>query len=154
MLSSLTARVDALSQSYSQINLTPSGSDIPGGPGAGWFGADPAGSLIWIVKPLERATQDDTPAMNGSGLLRKPANPRAGCWTQPGSKQNNIAKQINKPSNPSYTPRNATLIGSTAMTALVGGFPCRAGTPHAIQVITGAITGRQRADDTRVQGMV
>lgn len=69
VLSSLTARVDALSQSYSQINLTPSGSDIPVGLGLDGLGADPAGSLIWI-EPLERA-QDDTPALNGSGLLHK-----------------------------------------------------------------------------------
>ena len=138
MLSSLTARVDALSQSYSQINLTPSGSDIPVGLGLDGLGTDPADSLIWI-EPLER-TQDDTPAMNGSGLLHKTGQSAGRMLDTAREQTSNIAKRINTV-DPVYTvPRNATLIGSTAMTALVGRVPVQGQVrdPMPFKVITGA----------------
>ncbi|WP_051301698.1 TIGR03752 family integrating conjugative element protein [Sedimenticola selenatireducens] len=138
VLSSLTARVDALSQSYSQINLTPSGSDIPVGLGLDGLGADPADSLIWI-EPLER-TQDDTPALNGSGLLHKTGQSTGRMLDTAREQTSNIAQQINSV-DPVYTvPRNATLIGSTAMTALVGRVPVQGQVrdPMPFKVITGA----------------
>ena len=54
VLSSLTARVDALSQSLSQRDATQTGSDIPVGLGLDGIGegAAPTDSLIWI-DPLD-----------------------------------------------------------------------------------------------------
>jgi len=153
VLSSLTARVDALSQSYSQINLAPSGSDIPVGLGLDGIGIDPAGNLIWI-EPLEH-TQDDSPAMNGSGLLHKTGQSTGRMLDTAREQTSNIAKRINTVDPVFTVPRNATLIGSTAMTALVGRVPVQGQVrdPMPFKVITGADNlAANGADDTRCSG--
>jgi integrating conjugative element protein (TIGR03752 family) len=138
VLSSLTARMDALSQSYSQINPAPGGSDIPVGLGLDGVSADPADSLIWIG-PLER-DEGDTSAMKGKGLLHQTRQSAGMVLNTAREQTSNIAQRINSV-DPVYTvPRNATLIGSTAMTALVGRVPVQGQVrdPMPFKVITGA----------------
>lgn len=131
-MASLNARIDALGEALSAANDT-AGSDIP--IGLGW---DPALSrdLVWI-EPL-----DGMAATSGNALL--PAAGRgdnaltaaAGRTTSAGSAE----LQTDELPRPLYTvPRNATLIGSTAMTALLGRVPIRGEVrdPMPFKVITG-----------------
>ena len=137
VLSALTARVDALSQSYSQINSGSTGSDIPVGLGLDGVGSDPTDSLIWI-EPLEHA--EATPEVNGGGLLHKTGHSAGRVLESAREQTADIAKRIDSV-EPVYTvPRNATLIGSTAMTALVGRVPVQGQVrdPMPFKVITGA----------------
>ncbi|MCP5408959.1 MAG: TIGR03752 family integrating conjugative element protein [Chromatiaceae bacterium] len=137
VLSSLTARVDALSQSYSKINSGSTGSDIPVGLGLDGLGADSTDSLIWI-EPLERA--EESPAINGGGLLHKTGHTTGKVLESAREQTANIARRIDS-IDPVYTvPRNATLIGSTAMTALVGRVPVQGQVrdPMPFKVLTGA----------------
>ncbi len=138
VLSSLTARMDALSQSYSQINSAPGGSDIPVGLGLDGVGTDPADSLVWI-EPLEW-DEGDTRAMKGHSLLHQTLQSAGRMLGMAQEQTHNIAQRINRV-DPVYTvPRNATLIGSTAMTALVGRVPVQGQVrdPMPFKVITGA----------------
>ncbi|MEA1889931.1 MAG: TIGR03752 family integrating conjugative element protein, partial [Pseudomonadota bacterium] len=137
VLSSLTARVDALSQSLTKINLSPKGSDIPVGLGLDDMRSHSVDSLIW-VKPME-FDENDAGTLNGKHLLtktRKPAGKIVGFSKTQGSKLKQQIKNI----EPVYTiPRNATLIGSTVMTALVGRVPVsgKVRDPMPFKVITG-----------------
>jgi len=140
VLSSLTARVDALSQSLSSGKSTQSAGDIPVGLGfdGGGTGAQPVTGLVWI-NPLD-AIDTDTGVANGNGLLHQ-VSQSAGSVV--GSAREQTADISNKLDtvHPVYTvPRNATLIGSTAMTALVGRVPVRGqvSDPMPFKVITGA----------------
>jgi len=121
VLSSLTARVDALSQSLSQRDPTGSGSDIPVGLGLDGVGAAPTDSLVWI-EPLDTA-DDAASAANGNSLLRRVGQSTGGALETARKHTSEFTQELNTV-KPVYTvPRNATLIGSTAMTALVGRVP-------------------------------
>ena len=140
VLSSLTARVDALSQSLSQVKPTPSGDDIPVGLGfdGSGAGAPPDGGLVWI-DPLD-AIDDGSAAANGNGLLHQVRQSTGGALSSAREQTANISNKLDT-LHPVYTvPRNATLIGSTAMTALVGRVPIQGQVrdPMPFKVITGA----------------
>lgn len=129
MLSALTARVDGLAQSLSdrQRYLTEASnpSDIPVGLGLDGLSSSPQSvdTLVW-VESLEKTV--GTPAEDGNLLSRfgrstkntlTTVQPRGEALLKRGAKAINSAIPV-------YTvPRNATLIGSTAMTALVGRVP-------------------------------
>jgi integrating conjugative element protein (TIGR03752 family) len=137
VLSSLTARVDALSQSLTKINLSPKGSDIPVGLGLDDMRSHSVDSLIW-VKPME-IDENDTGTLNGKHLLTK-TRKSAGKIVGFSKTQGSQLKQKIKTVEPVYTiPRNATLIGSTVMTALVGRVPVsgKVRDPMPFKVITG-----------------
>ncbi|MCU7804254.1 MAG: TIGR03752 family integrating conjugative element protein [Candidatus Thiodiazotropha sp. (ex Lucinoma borealis)] len=140
VLSSLTARVDALSQSLSRNGSTQGGSDIPVGLGLDGIGegAAPTGSLIWI-DPLDALDSDTTPS-GTNGLLRRVGQSTSGALVSAREKTGNLTESLNTV-RPVYTvPRNATLIGSTAMTALVGRVPVQGQVrdPMPFKIITGA----------------
>ena len=140
VLSSLTARVDALSQSLSRSRPSSGGSDIPVGLGLDGVGAggSPTDSLIWI-EPLDVIDTDTTPS-GTHGLLRRVGQTTGGALTSASEKTGKLAQEF-QTVHPVYTvPRNATLIGSTAMTALVGRVPVQGQVrdPMPFKVITGA----------------
>ena len=140
VLSSLTARVDALSQSFSRDSSTPGSRDIPVGLGLDSVGegAVPTDRLIWI-DPLDAPDMDTTPS-GTNGLLRRVGQSTRGALASTREKSGNLTQKLNTV-QPVYTvPRNATLIGSTAMTALVGRVPVQGQVrdPMPFKVITGA----------------
>ncbi len=140
VLSSLTARVDALSQSLSQRYPTQSGNDIPVGLGLDDVGEGAAttDSLIW-VEPLD-VVDDAALVANGNSLLQRVGQSTGGALTSASEKTGKLAQELSTV-HPVYTvPRNATLIGSTAMTALVGRVPVQGQVrdPMPFKVITGA----------------
>ena len=140
VLSSLTARVDALSQAISGSRPVQGGQDIPVGlglEGTGGTGA-PTDSLIWI-DPLDAPPADDAP-LNDNSLLHRVSQSTGSALDSARAGAGDLAKQVNTV-HPVYTvPRNATLIGSTAMTALVGRVPVQGQVrdPMPFKVITGA----------------
>ena len=140
VLSSLTARMDTLSQSLSRSRPTQGGNDIPVGLGLDGVGegAVPTDSLVWI-DPLD-ALESDTNTLGGNGLLRRVGQSTGGVLESASEKTGNLTQKFNTV-HPVYTvPRNATLIGSTAMTALVGRVPVQGQVrdPMPFKVITGA----------------
>ena len=152
VLSSLTARVDALSQSLSQRDATISGSDIPVGLGLDGVGAGaaPTDRLIWI-EPLDAI--DDTSTASGNSVLQRVGQSTGGALETVREQTSDLAQTFNTV-KPVYTvPRNATLIGSTAMTALVGRVPVQGQVrdPMPFKVITGA--DNLAANGLRVPGV-
>jgi integrating conjugative element protein (TIGR03752 family) len=140
VLSSLTARVDALSQSLSRKAPTQGGSDIPVGLGLDGVGegAAPSDTLIWI-DPLDTLDSDTTPSSTNR-VLRRVGQTTSGALDTAREKTGNLKQALNSV-RPVYTvPRNATLIGSTAMTALVGRVPVQGQVrdPMPFKIITGA----------------
>ena len=140
VLSSLTARVDALSQSLSQRDANPTGSDIPVGLGLDGVtaGAAPSDSLVW-VEPLD-AGDGAAAIANENSLLQRVGQSTGGALASTREQTGKLAQELNSV-RPVYTvPRNATLIGSTAMTALVGRVPVQGQVrdPMPFKVITGA----------------
>ncbi|MCP5024175.1 MAG: TIGR03752 family integrating conjugative element protein [bacterium] len=140
VLSSLTARVDALSHSLSRKAPTQGGNDIPVGLGLDGVGngAIPAETLIWI-DPLDALDSDTTP-LGTNRLLRRVGQTTSGALKSASEKTGNFTESLNTV-RPVYTvPRNATLIGSTAMTALVGRVPVQGQVrdPMPFKIITGA----------------
>ncbi|MEW8287500.1 MAG: TIGR03752 family integrating conjugative element protein [Candidatus Thiodiazotropha endolucinida] len=140
VLSSLTARVDALSQSLSQRYPNQSGSDIPVGLGLDGVGEGSAtsDSLIWI-EPLD-SVDDAALEANGNSLLQRVGQSTGSALTSATEKTGKFTQELSTV-HPVYTvPRNATLIGSTAMTALVGRVPVQGQVrdPMPFKVITGA----------------
>ena len=153
VLSSLTARVDALSHSLSQRDATQSGSDIPVGLGLDGIGegAAPTESLIWI-DPLD-AGDEAASIANGNSLLQRVGQSTGGALETAREQTSNLTQEFNTV-HPVYTvPRNATLIGSTAMTALVGRVPVQGQVrdPMPFKVITGA--DNLAANGLRVPGV-
>ncbi len=144
VLSSLTARVDALSKSLSQSTPIQGGSDIPVGLGLDGIGegGTPADSLIWI-DPLD-VVDDSALAKSGNSLLHRVGQSTGGALASASEKTpklNQALTQKISTVHPVYTvPRNATLIGSTAMTTLVGRVPVQGQVrdPMPFKVITGA----------------
>ncbi len=140
VLSSLTARVDALSQSLSQRYPNQGGSDIPVGLGLDDVGGGAAttDSLIW-VEPLDVVDAAALEA-NGNSLLQRVGQSTGSALTSATEKTGKLTQELSTV-HPVYTvPRNATLIGSTAMTALVGRVPVQGQVrdPMPFKVITGA----------------
>ena len=140
VLSSLTARMDALSQTYSQGGPTLGSQDIPVGLGLDGVvqGTPPTESLIWI-DPLD-ALDTDTNTLGGNALLHRVSKSTGGALESVNEKTGNFTQKFNAV-HPVYTvPRNATLIGSIAMTALVGRVPVQGQVrdPMPFKVITGA----------------
>ena len=129
MLSVLTARVDKLAESLSDrqryLAEASNPSDIPVGLGLDGLSVSPQSvdTLVW-VESLEKMV--GTPAEDGNLLSRFGRSTKNTLTTvQPRGEAllKNGAKAINS-AIPVYTvPRNATLIGSTAMTALLGRVP-------------------------------
>jgi integrating conjugative element protein (TIGR03752 family) len=140
VLSTLTKRMDTLSQTYSLGGPTLGGQDIPVGlglDGAGQ-GTRPTESLVWI-DPLD-VLDTDTDTLGGNGLLHRVGKSTGGALASAHEKTSNLSQKLNAV-HPVYTvPRNATLIGSTAMTALVGRVPVQGQVrdPMPFKVITGA----------------
>ncbi len=139
VLSSLTARVDALSQSLSRGSSPQGSHDIPVGLGLDGVGEGgvPTDSLVWI-DPLDALETDSNPT-GTNGLLRRVGQSTDGALDPAREKTNNVTQEFNS-IHPVYTvPRNATLIGSTAMTALVGRVPVQGQVrdPMPFKVITG-----------------
>ena len=139
VLSTLTARVDALSQSLSQTKPTHNVGDIPVGLGydGGGAGASPTGGLVWI-DPLDGG-EDEAGASSGSGLLHQVRQATGGALSTARVQSGRFTHELDTP-RPVYTvPRNATLIGSTAMTALVGRVPIQGQVrdPMPFKIITG-----------------
>jgi integrating conjugative element protein (TIGR03752 family) len=141
VLASLTDRVDRLAESVARVQPG-SGGDIPVGLGLEGVGTQgPAPSLIW-VEPLDAPVA----AASESGLLDRAGQTAGGyldgARTRTGQVVTNARDQVDAlKSRPAYTvPRNATLIGSTAMTALVGRIPIQGQVrdPMPFKVITGA----------------
>ena len=142
-IAALTARVDSLTNRFGTSSTRPSstGSDIPIGLGLDGIGTSSAESesLVW-VNPLEF-----TPSPDGdketllNRFSRTSRNALDG--TRP-EVQSLVAKGSDALNTalPVYTvPRNATLIGSTGMTALVGRVPIQGQVrdPMPFKVITG-----------------
>lgn len=135
-LSALTARVDSLADSFTSQSTTPQGSDIPVG-----LGLDDAStlaeSLTWI-EPLDAAAETTVKGGGITGLTRSWAD---GVGDQTDAFSNEAGQKLEAMTpDPVYTvPRNATLIGSTAMTALVGRIPVQGQVrdPMPFKVITG-----------------
>jgi len=143
VLASLTNRVDHLAESLARAQPGDSGRDIPVGLGLDGIGA-PAGALptlIWI-EPLDTAASSEA----GQGLLDRAGQTAGGYLDGARTRTNAVvatasAQVESLQDRPVYTvPRNATLIGSTAMTALVGRIPIQGQVrdPMPFKVITGA----------------
>ena len=142
-IAALTARVDSLANRFgtSSTRSSSTGSDIPIGLGLDGIrgSAAEAESLVW-VSPLEltpSADNDKETLLNrfsrGSRNALDSAGPEVKSLVAKGSEALNTALPV-------YTvPRNATLIGSTGMTALVGRVPIQGQVrdPMPFKVITG-----------------
>lgn len=145
-LSSLTARVDALAESLSRMETRSNPNDIPIGLGFDGLDAPVAipGSIVWI-EPLDgldaaKLHESYTGLLNSK--LSGQGNRRDDGWLQPLTPESGVRENsLFQSSQPVYTvPRNATLIGATAMTALVGRIPVQGQVrdPMPFKVITGA----------------
>ncbi len=138
VLSSLTSRVDALSQSLKQVRPADPGSDIPVGLGLDDLaGANSADELFWI-EPLDAVDSESTSSQS-AGVLRQGSQTANRTLTPVGDQANDLDTSL-ETDRPIYNvPRNATLIGSTAMTALVGRIPVQGQVrdPMPFKVITG-----------------
>ena len=131
VLASLTARVDALADS---LQSTGPGSDIPVGLGLD----DDVGpdGLVWI-EPLDRPAESTS---GSGGLLHRVGQTTGGALSSVRQRTDALTQAVDTV-RPAYTvPRNATLIGSTALTALVGRVPVQGQVrdPMPFKVITGA----------------
>ena len=141
VLSSLTARVDALADSLSKTRTNTPANDIPVGLGLDGIGQGAVNEILWI-EPLDKA---EDPAA-GKGVLQRMKQTTGGYLDAATTKTGEVARGVgNKIEQvrtlPVYTvPRNATLIGSTAMTALVGRVPVQGQVrdPMPFKIITGA----------------
>lgn len=144
VLSSLTERVDVLSQSLSQ-SLS-QGRDLPVGLGlesTGSGGLSDA-QMVW-VDPLDAGAlpldpPDTLDTLDENPLLYRTAQAAGRSATRARKPAQKIAREVEVP-HPAYTvPRNATLIDSTALTALVGRVPVQGQVrdPMPFKVITGS----------------
>lgn len=143
VLASLTDRVDSLAESLAIVQSSGAGSDIPVGLGLDGI-ASPSGAtagLVW-VEPMDAATGE----ASEDGLLTRAGETADGYLEGARDRTNQAVDGARtqltaRQSRPIYTvPRNATLIGSTAMTALVGRIPIQGQVrdPMPFKVITGA----------------
>ena len=119
-VAALNRRIDALTEALTHVPAPADNGELPIG-----FGFDtpvPADEMVWI-EPL------DADATNGSGL--PDLKPAIGA---------NRPESLEDPAQPRFTvPRNATLLGATAMTAMLGRVPVRGEVrdPMPFKVLTG-----------------
>jgi len=129
-LAALSARVDALADAVTARTAPLAGGDIP--VGLGLDGAARSDAVVWI-KPLDGTGTHTLPT---NGLLR-----RVEQVTQPAQDADERAVKAHRNApQPVYTvPRNATLLGASAMTALVGRVPVKGNVrdPMPFKLITG-----------------
>ncbi|MDZ7840882.1 MAG: TIGR03752 family integrating conjugative element protein [Gammaproteobacteria bacterium] len=135
VLSGLTERIDALAGRVStlsednaarSIESTTPDSDIPVGLGL----SDDASPVHW-VEPLDREPPDSEQtgrvaalASRAGSILEGDSQVKASRTSAPANRPASDMEKTEQEPEPVYTvPRNATLIGSTAMTALVGRIP-------------------------------
>jgi len=126
-IDSLAGRVSTLSEKNASQSTEPTPrADIPVGLGL----SDDASPLVW-VEPLDREPPDSEQT-GGVARLASRADSILGSDTQvntsktsaPANRPASGVQKTGQEPEPVYTvPRNATLIGSTAMTALVGRIP-------------------------------
>lgn len=143
VLASLTNRVDSLAASLERVRADGTGSDIPVGLGLDGMANDGGAqlNLVW-VEPLDAPDTADSEA----GLLERTGRITNGYLGDTRSRIEGVVphapgRKEDDESRPVYTvPRNATLIGATAMTALVGRIPIQGQVRDAMpfKVITGA----------------
>ncbi len=132
--------MDRLSQSLNLSRPTLGTNDIPVGLGLDGLGEGPGSTdaLIWI-DPLDVLDSEST--LSGSKrLLRHAGQSTGGALASARAQTSDLTESLNIV-QPVYTvPRNATLIGSTAMTALVGRVPVQGQVrdPMPFKIITGA----------------
>lgn len=142
LIAALNTRVDALTQSLSAFQTAaPNHGELP--VGLGLEGLSPAvdthESLVWVA-PLEKnvsSTESDNALFNRFNRSAQhhlgESTTRINAWLDDSGARLDQA-------HPVYTiPRNATLIGATAMTALVGRVPVQGQVrdPMPFKVITG-----------------
>jgi integrating conjugative element protein (TIGR03752 family) len=140
VLSSLTAKVDALAASVEEAKSSMQGSQIPVGVGLNGTAEGSANAIVWI-EPLDAIGED-----GADGLFDRVKQSTGSAWDSARSTGASPVDRIGDRIEdlqpiPVYTvPRNATLIGSTAMTALVGRIPVQGQVrdPMPFKVITGA----------------
>ena len=138
-LAALTARVDSLATRLGTSSKPPSlaGSDMPVGLGLDGAGSAAASEALVWVNPMELAPPDGD---KETWLQRfTPDSRHALDSARSQVRVTKDADAVNT-ARPVYTvPRNATLIGSTAMTALVGRVPIQGQVrdPMPFKVITG-----------------
>lgn len=138
-LAALTARVDSLANRLGTPSTPPSlaGSDMPVGLGLNGAGSAAASEALVWVNPMELIPPDGD---KETWLPRfTPDSRHALDSARPQVRVTKGADAVNT-ARPVYTvPRNATLIGSTAMTALVGRVPIQGQVrdPMPFKVITG-----------------
>jgi integrating conjugative element protein (TIGR03752 family) len=153
VLSSLTTRVDALAAALNEARSHDKASDLPVGVGLDGMGATSGDALVWI-EPLDAPGEEV-----GGGLLNRAKRTtdglldtaRSGTASAVGGIEDRLE---DLQAQPVYTvPRNATLIGATAMTALVGRVPVQGQVrdPMPFKVITGA--DNLAANGLRVPGV-
>ena len=147
VLSSLTARVDALGQTLSNTRSKTPVNDIPIGLGLDGIGQGGAADDILWVEPLDRPPFDQgRSGEQGKRSLDRVTRTTSSYLDVAASKTGDMARGVGERIDqartlPVYTvPRNATLIGSTAMTALVGRVPVQGQVrdPMPFKIITGA----------------
>jgi integrating conjugative element protein (TIGR03752 family) len=145
VLKSLTQRVDTLAASLSEVQNVQPDQALPVGLGLeGWEGAGStpveASALVWIA-PLDG---DVEPAASGglAGARQAASGYLGDARRRGGELVSQTRDQVEtRHDRPVFTvPRNATLMGSTAMTALVGRIPLRGQVqdPMPFKIITGA----------------
>jgi integrating conjugative element protein (TIGR03752 family) len=142
VLSSLTARVDALAESLSTTESKAYTNDIPVGLGLDGVGQGAAVDEILWVAPLDQIDSGE----QGDGVLERvnftTRDYLDGAATQTQEVARDVGERVDQArTRPVYTvPRNATLIGSTAMTALVGRVPVQGQVrdPMPFKIITGS----------------
>ncbi|HEB99706.1 MAG TPA: TIGR03752 family integrating conjugative element protein [Thiotrichales bacterium] len=142
ILSSLTQRIDALSSTVQNYMPDPGREEIPAGLGLDGVNAGPG--MIWH-DPLDAPAATPGAAARNGGLLRKTRDTtQARRQTSAGRPQTHTPPgrpaQEEASVTPVYTiPKNATLTGATAFTALVGRIPVgdRVQDPWPFKVITG-----------------
>ncbi|NKB61250.1 MAG: TIGR03752 family integrating conjugative element protein [Gammaproteobacteria bacterium] len=142
-ITALTSRVDTLANRLgsSTPQVSVNGSDIPIGLGLDNVRAPTANSetLVWI-NPLELA---ESPNSDEGSLLNRFSNTGRSALDSARPPVKSLVEKGSDALNstlPVYTvPRNATLIGSTGMTALVGRVPIQGQVrdPMPFKVITG-----------------
>ena len=132
-VSLLNARVDALADALSDASSNAAGSDMP--IGLGWDPAFSNDDLLWI-EPLDNQGS----AVSGRFLQAPVRGGNALTSAAHRSIEDQAEAQTPESLEPVYTvPRNATLMGSTAMTALLGRVPIRGEVrdPMPFKLITG-----------------
>jgi len=135
-LTALSQRIDALSDALSSARAVQAGTELPVGLGLQSDYSD--SSIVWI-EPL-----DGSESIDRSDLLQglgQTSSIQKSVTSSNGATASSPARTASSSPGPAYTvPRNATLMGATAMTALLGRVPVRGEVRDAMpfKVITGS----------------